>query len=189
MVAHLQASLGQPEALATIAKVRSLNAGEADVMLAELHLAQGDLDGASAALASAFAAFRADPWAFPRFVHMAVERAETIGRSAPAMAQRMIELLRQPFALKVSDRRRQMILALLTPVADLKAFCGDAFAALEPDVPWIGEVLAARRLCYAELGHPLLTTATRDLNDYVRMEGLPLSADAPAASAAASAAR
>ena len=86
----------------------------------------------------------------------------------------MIEALREPFAVKVADYRRRVAVAFLTSHADFKALCADAIGALEPNVPWAGDFLALRRDCYAETGNSRLAAATRELNDALSMEGLPL---------------
>jgi spermidine synthase len=174
MVADLQATAGAPEAIATIERLRQYHAGEADVMLAEALFAQRDYEGAAGALERAFAIFRRDPWALPRFTQKGVGRAQALGASNPALARRMIEALKEPFAVKVADHRRRVAIAFLTSAADFKALCADAIGALEPNVPWVGDFLALRRDCYAETGNARLAAATRELNEYLLMEGLPL---------------
>jgi spermidine synthase len=174
MVADIQATAAAPEAMNTIGRLHEFHSGEADVMLAELRAAQRDAEGAAAALERAFATFRRDPWALPRFTQKGVARAQMLGASNPALAPRMIEALRKPFAVKVADHRRRVAVAFLTNHADFKAMCADAIGALEPNVPWAGDFLALRRDCYAETGNSRLAAATRELNEYLSMEGLPL---------------
>jgi spermidine synthase len=184
MVADIQATAAAPEAMTTIERLREFQSGEADVMLAELRVAQRDPEGAADALERAFATFRRDPWALPRFTQKAVARAQMLGASSPALARRMIEALREPFAVKVADHRRRLAVAFLTSQADFKAMCADAIGALEPNVPWAGDFLSLRRDCYAETGSSRLAAATRELNEYLSMEGLPLDTgvSSPAAS-------
>ena len=174
MVADLQATAGAPEAMAMIERLRQYHTGEADVILAEALFAQRDYEGSAAALERAFAIFRRDPWALPRFTQKGVGRAQALGASNPAIARRMIEALKEPFAVKVADHRRRVAIAFLTSTADFKALCADAIGALEPNVPWVGDFLALRRDCYAETGSARLAAATRELNEYLLMEGLPL---------------
>ena len=88
----------------------------------------------------------------------------------------MIEALREPFAVKVADHRRRVAVAFLTSHVDFKALCVDAIGALEPNVPWAGDFLALRRDCYAETGDMRLAAATRELGEFLSMEGLPLNA-------------
>jgi hypothetical protein len=186
MVADIQATAAAPDAMNTIERLRAFHAGEADVMLAELRTAQRDADGAAAALERAFATFRTDPWALPRFTQKGVARAQMLGSANPALARRMIEALREPFAVKVADHRRRVAVAFLTSHADFKAMCADAIGALEPNVPWAGDFLALRRDCYAETGNSRLSAATRELNEYLLMEGLPLDAGVPSTPSRAS---
>ncbi len=72
MVADIQATAAAPEAMHTIEQLREFHSGEADVMLAELRVAQRDSEGAAAALERAFATFRRDPWALPQFTQKGV---------------------------------------------------------------------------------------------------------------------
>jgi spermidine synthase len=176
MVAEIQATSGVPEALATIERLRGYHTGEADVMLAEYSFARGDYDGAAAALERAFDTFRRDPWALPRFTQKAVARAQTLGTRIPAFAGRMIQALQEPFAVKVADIRRRVAVAFLTSHVDFKGMCTDAIGALEPNVPWAADFLALRRDCYAETGDVRLAAATKELGEYLSMEGLPLDA-------------
>jgi hypothetical protein len=180
MVAEIQATAGAPEALTTIERLRTFHSGEADVMLAELRFAQRDYEGTAAALEAAFAAFRRDPWALPRFTQKAVARAQALGSAIPGLAGRMIEALREPFVVKVADIRRRVAVAFLTSHVDFKGTCADAIGALEPNVPWAVDFLALRRDCYAETGDVRLAAATRELGEYLSMEGLPLDAGVPA---------
>jgi spermidine synthase len=181
MVAEIQASAGAPEAMQTIERLRQFHAGEADVMLAELRFAQRDLEGAAAALESAFATFRRDPWALPRFTQKAVTRAQMIGAASPAIARRMIDALREPFAVKVAEYRRLLAVAFLTTHVDFTTLCPSAVGALEPSVPWEGDFLLLRHRCYTETADSRLAAATRDLEEYFAMEGLPLNANVPSA--------
>ena len=133
MVADLQATAGAPEAMARRSTgSASIHAGEADVILAEALFAQRDYEGAAAALERAFAIFRRDPWALPRFTQKGVSRAQVLGAQNPAIARRMIEALKEPFAVKVADHRRRVAVAFLTSAADFKALCADAIGALNP---------------------------------------------------------
>ena len=184
MVAEIQATAGAPEALQTIERLRQFHAGEADVMLAELRFAQRDFEGAAAALESAFATFRRDPWALPRFTQKAVARAQVIGTADPAIARRMIDALREPFAVKVAEYRRLLAVAFLTTHVDFTTQCASAVGALEPSVPWESDFLLLRHRCYSETSDSRLAAATRDLEEYFAMEGLPLNANVPSTSLA-----
>jgi spermidine synthase len=189
MVADIQASAGAPEAIGTIERLRQFHSGEADVMLAELRTAQRDVEGAAAALESAFAAFRRDPWALPRFTEKGVSLAYMLGIANPAIARRMIVALGEPFSLKVNDHPRRVVVAFLTRQADFTGLCGNAIAALEPNVPFVHDFLALRRQCYEATGDPKLAVATRELNEFLSMQGLSLAAGLSSAPAPAARAR
>jgi spermidine synthase len=174
MVAHIQATAAAPEAIGTIERLRQLHSGEADVMLAELRFAQRDLEATAAALESAFATFRRDPWGLPRFTQEAVTLAGMIGNAKPAIARRMMAALAEPFSVKVAEHQRLVTVVLLTRQVDFNGLCRDAVGALEPHVPLVRDFLLLRRQCYQETGDARLPTATRELNEFLSMDGLPL---------------
>ena len=150
-------------------------------MLAEYNVARGDYEAAVTALERAFDTFRRDPWALPRFTQKGVARAQMLGSGIPSFAGRMAQALREPFAVKVADIRRRVAIAFLTSHVDFKGLCAGAIGALEPNVPWAADFLALRRDCYAETGDGRLAAATRELGEYLSMEGLPLDAGIPSA--------
>ncbi len=174
MVADFQAMAGAAEAAATIERLRHYHSGEADVMLAQLRFTERDLEGAAGALESAFATFRRDPWALPRFTQKGVALASAVGDASPALAARMLTALAEPFSVKVADHQRRTAVSLLTRHVDFRGLCRNAIDTLEPNVPWVGEFLMLRQRCYEETGDARLAVATRELNEYLSMQGVPL---------------
>jgi len=67
MVADFEADAGADDAMAAIERLRAFDGGEADTILAALRLRHSDVDGAAAALESAFRGFRTSPWAAFRY--------------------------------------------------------------------------------------------------------------------------
>ena len=57
---------------------------------------------------------------------------------------------------------------------DFKGACREPIGALEPYVPWTAAFLVRRRDCYQANDDPRLAAATRDLNDFLVREPLPL---------------
>ena len=187
MVADIQATAAAPEATHTIEQLREFHSGEADVMLAELRVGPARLPRAPPPRSSGRSRRSAG---IPGRCHDLRRRASPAPRCSARRTRRsrrrMIEALREPFAVKVADHRRRVAVAFLTSHADFKAMCADAIGALEPNVPWAGDFLALRRDCYAETGNSRLAAATRELNEYLSMEGLPLDTGVPSTPAAAS---
>ncbi|MCC7417317.1 MAG: fused MFS/spermidine synthase [Acidobacteria bacterium] len=179
MAAALAADEGLDEAEATIDALRAHDAGEADTLLATLRARQARDGDAAAALESAFAAFRREPWALLRLKEQAVDMAVLVGSRSPALAQRLFDALREPFSLRASEHDRLMALVSLARAADFRGLCRDAVGAFEPHVPWNAPFLSIRRGCYEMTGDPRLALATRELNDYLSGEPLPLAAGLP----------
>ncbi len=161
-------------ALPLIEQLRTFNDGEADVVLASLRVAQMRFDEAAGALQSAFQAFQTQPWAITSAKARALALAEVVGARSPALAHRMFDALRSPFAVDALDDQRMVTRATLARMADFKQLCRQAIGPLEPHVPWTPEFLSARRDCYAVVGDSHLRQATRDIIDFAAHEPLPL---------------
>lgn len=174
MLADIEATAGSDAALIYLGQLHRYQPGEADAILAELQFHQSRDEDAAASLESAFRRFRTDPWALTRFKRKAVGLAGPVAARSPATARRLLEALRDPFAVRAVDQERLTTIASLTQRVDFAAQCRSAVGALEPHVPWTWPFLSLRRECYAAAGDPRLEDATRDLNEFASREPLPL---------------
>jgi spermidine synthase len=170
MVADLEAETGSDGALAILEQLRTYQPGEAAALLATLRFRQGRLDEAATALEAAFADFRAHPWALYRFKERAVALAGAVGARHAVLAERMIDALDQPFALRALQDQRLTTVAALTRLADFKRLCPRAVGALEPEVPWTASFLTLRRDCYQAAGDPRSVRAARELDEFLSRE-------------------
>ena len=180
MAANLDAERGSDTALPLIERLRGYQPAEADTVLAILRLRQSKLPEAASALESAFARYRVDPWPLMRFKLKALALADELTTRDPQQARRLFDVLRQPFSVRVIDDRRLLMMVDLTTRFDFKGACREPVGALEPYVPWTAGFLVLRRDCYQANNDPRLAVATRELNDFLAHEPLPL---APAAGA------
>jgi spermidine synthase len=174
MAAAIATDTGSEEAPALIERVRQDSPGSAAALTASAHARAGRLDDAAAALETAFAEFRKDPWPLLRFKQRALDLAGDIGMKSPALAQRMMTALKDPFAVLATDEVRLLTIASLTRAADFPALCRGAIAPLEVSVPWTHGFLELRRTCYASSNDPRADEATRDLLEFALHEPLPL---------------
>lgn len=179
MLAALDADAGLDSAEPLIAALRAHDEGEADALLATLRFRQERDGEAVTALESAFARFRTGPWALLRFKEQAVATAGAIGDRTPVLAQRLYDALQQPFSLQSVEHDRVMMRVTLSRRADFRGLCRDAVGRLEPHVPWNVDFLTVRRGCYEITGDPRLEIATKELNEYLSRESLPLAAGLP----------
>jgi spermidine synthase len=176
MVAHLEADAGSEGALPRISAIRAFDPGEADAILATLRFRQGRDADAVTALESAFRTYRTDPWPLLRFKEQTTILAGMIGDRTPALARRLFDALKPPFALQSLENDRLVNAAFLSRHADFKGLCRDAVSKLEPYVPWNGEFLGLRFSCYQTVGDPRMGVAGRELKEFLAHEPVPLGA-------------
>jgi spermidine synthase len=174
MAAELEADAGSDTAIPLIEQLRGYQPAEADTVLATLRLRQSRINEAAAALESAFTRYRTDPWPLLRFKQRALGLADQLATRDPKQARRLFEVLRQPFSVHAIDDMRLTTMVDLTTRFDFKGACREAMNALEPHVPWTAGFLVVRRDCYQTNNDPRLAAATRDLNDFLAHEPLPL---------------
>jgi hypothetical protein len=174
MAADLEAEVGSDGALPLIEQLRHYQPAEADIILATLRLRQSRIDDAAAALESALVRLREDPWPTRRFKEKALTLAEVLSGRDSGVSRRLFVALRQPFSLRALDETRLVTLTNLSRRSDFVGTCREPIGALEPHVPWTAGFLSIRRDCYLATADSRLSAATRDLDDYVAHEPLPL---------------
>ncbi|HYM25922.1 MAG TPA: fused MFS/spermidine synthase [Vicinamibacterales bacterium] len=174
MAADIEADTGSDAAQPLIDQLRSYEPGEADTVLALLRLKQSRLDESAAALRAAFASFDSNPWPLVSFKQKALTLAGIVATQKPALARPLYDALARPFAIRAIDDVRLYTAAGLAATANDRALCRAPLSALEPYVPWRGDLLQLRADCYRATGDAHLRDAVRDLNDYNAREPQPI---------------
>ena len=174
MAADLEAEAGSDAALPLIEQLRAYQPAEADTILATLRLRQSRIAEGAAALQSALLRFRVDPWPRIRYKQKALAIATTFATTDPATSPRLYDALREPFVVHAVDADRKIAQLEVAATFDFKARCRVPIGELEPHVPWTRRFLAMRRDCYQLNGDPRAAIATRDLNDFIAREPLPI---------------
>jgi hypothetical protein len=176
MVADFAAEAGSDTALDLIAELRAYQPGEAAALEATLRFRQARFDEAAAALETAFADYRVNPWAQYQFKERAIALASAVGERSPALAARMFETLRHPLAVRAVQDQRLTTLAHLTRRVGFTRACLDIVPTLEPWPPWNRAFLTLRRECYQAAGDARVELASRELNELLAREPVPLAA-------------
>jgi spermidine synthase len=144
---------------------------ESDVLLAQAHAKDQQLDAATEMLRRAFIAYRANPWPDPQTMRDALELALDVAKSSPQRARRLDEALAKPFAALQHENTRRFARIAITPLYDE---CGartiEALGAAEPHPMWNRHVLTIRANCYALAKSPLSDQAWKDLARYEAAE-------------------
>jgi hypothetical protein len=155
--------VGDARAGGYLERLEAWNATEAGVIRARGLAIQGDLPGAAQGLAEAFVAARQDPWPHRPVMSDALAFAVQLAEHEPALGKVLFAALEEPFSVQMLEAVRQRTRVDLAERADFPGLCVEAFAALEPHVPWEVEMLRRRARCYEGAEHPLLEQARRDL--------------------------
>ena len=174
MAADLEAEAGSDTALPLIEQLRQYQPAEADTVLATLRMRQSRFEDAAAALVSAFARLRVDPWPQMRFKQKALNLAAAVSAGQPATSRRLFDALKEPFSVLAADTTRMVTRAELSVRFDFRGACQEGIGGLEPHVPWTQAFLVMRRDCYQATSDPRLPDAVRDLDEFLSREPLPL---------------
>ena len=142
--------------------------GQADA--ARLALRMGRPEQARDMLVSAFAGYRTDPWPAQSSMRRAVRLAEEVAAAQPSLGPSLFDALALPFAAGTAGEQRLFTRVLLTAVPGLEGRCREAFAALEPSVPWTEEYLRRRVACYGTAG-PYAARARAELAECRQQQG------------------
>jgi spermidine synthase len=166
MIADIGASSGDAKALPYIDRLRLYEPAEADVLLATLRMAEGQLSDSASAVEAAMTRLQTDPWPLPRFQERVFQIANRLAGRDQALSRRMLNALAQPLALYMLEDYRLVTRAQMTRLADFNVLCRDAVDALEPSAPWTQSFLQLRKDCFQASNDPRLPVATRDLNEF-----------------------
>lgn len=128
------------------------------------------MQDAIAALESAFAGYRRDPWAWPALMTRALALAIDLGGRDAVYAERWYAALRAPFVMDYARETRLNALLHLGYKLNFPQNGIEVLEELEPHVPWKRDVLTARVECYHAGAHPYLERAQRDLDKYLAMD-------------------
>jgi spermidine synthase/MFS family permease len=170
LVASGLAEAGDDGALSYIEGVRALQPVEADGILARLLARQGHWEEATRALEAALGRFHEEPWASSVLTLASLRLATELGNQDPALALRLFQRVREPFALYADEDDRLPAMAALLSRLNLTSSCAEALRPLEPHVLWNLNWLVLRRDCYAATRDPLAQKAASDLAEYLRYE-------------------
>jgi hypothetical protein len=153
---------------------------EADTLLAKLLVRQHKMDEAAGLVEAVLARLRDDPWPLHTYKEQALGLADTVARTSPAMAARMLVALAQPLALRAMEDARLQLAATMGMHVDNGQGCRTAVGALDPYAPWTAAFLQVRWDCYRRTGDARAAGAERDLAQFLAGEAMPLGRNVPA---------
>ncbi len=161
------AELGEAQCLDLIAPIASQYPAETAAIRAVYYWKRKDQAQAAAAVGGVCESLAENPLTIAAFVESALNLAMEIGNQDSGEGRRYFELLAKPLAGNRFEYQRTLIrlqLAENLGAAEMLA----ALAAVEPDPPWIGDVLRLRAEAYMAAKHPLADEAQRDWESYQR---------------------
>ena len=154
-----------PQAAAQLAREQPI---EAEMVMARWHFASGRIPQAAEHLLAAFHAYRQDPWVYRPLVQRTLPMAIRLAERDPRLGARIFEALSQPFSTRMFDHQRHLTRIQLSRLLGSSRLCAEAFAPLEPYVPWEDHMLTFRYECYQAAKSPLVEQARKDLEEYRR---------------------
>lgn len=123
----------------------------------------------------AFAAWRTDPWVRPELLQKTLSTAEALAAKCgdPALALRIYEALRQPFAVEILREARIAALVEIAPHTARNRGneqLREALANFGPYPLWTQSFLTRRTLAYRDFKDPLFEQSALDLNEFLNLE-------------------
>ncbi|HEV2847006.1 MAG TPA: fused MFS/spermidine synthase, partial [Thermoanaerobaculia bacterium] len=152
-----------PQAAAQLAREQPI---EAEMVMARWHLASGRIQEAADHLLAAFQAYRRDPWVYRPLVQRTFPMAIHLAEKDPALGNRVFAALSLPFSTDMFDHQRHLTRVRIARLLSSPRLCAEAFAPLEPHVPWDEQMLTFRYECYQAAKSPLLDRAREALETY-----------------------
>lgn len=174
LVAETSADVADEGADELIARLRTEQPAEADSCLARLRLRQGRHEEALAALEQALSRYRRDPWPSSLVMQGALDAALELAGQRTDLAPRVLEALREPFALRMLDEVRTEEAFLIASLDPPGPDCARLLEPVEPNVPFNREWLEYRVRCYLFTDHPLFLKAVAERDDFLSLSPAPL---------------
>lgn len=137
---------------------------------ARLLLRKGDVAGAARSLETLILTLREQPWGETRFIQRALRLSNEVATADRAAGLRIFDLLQTPFAVYAADYARAMLSIELLDAVGFEGRCQQAFAVLEPHVPFEEYLLKKRAQCYQKTGDPKLGLAIKEWERYMSRE-------------------
>jgi predicted membrane-bound spermidine synthase len=178
LFAEVAIRTNDPGALAAIESVDI--AADREMLSARWHHGRGDQRAAVGSLESAFVKLRTEPWASGRLINDALQLAEQLGQSDPAVALRLFDVVEAPWAVESKFIARNVLRVRLARAAHDTAKCVTAYQAFEPNVLWDRFLLETRLACYSSAGDPRTEAAAIDLKRFLDQSGQSFEPEKPA---------
>jgi hypothetical protein len=161
-LAHCYAEIGSDECLELLDPVAERFPAEAAAVRMIYYQKLHKSDEAVAAMEELCAAMRETGWTAFDGVRSALDYSVELAENDKEVGKRIFELLEQPFLVYRHDQTRQVARLSIAQTLGPK-YVVQALAPMEPNIPWLEDVLVSRAEAYAAEGHPLARRAEKDL--------------------------
>jgi hypothetical protein len=159
--ARAHAELGEAECLELLAPIEAKYLAESEAIRAVYLWTQQDTARAAAAIAEVYDSLARNPWTIAAIVRPAMSLSMKVADADAAAARRFFDQLEKPFAGNRFEHQRTLLRLMVAENLG-QEFVLEALEALEPNPPWMGELLKLRAETYAKAKHPLAAQAQRD---------------------------
>jgi len=164
------AAAGRPVPPEQVQALRDIAPEAADVLQASLAYRAHDTDQALTLLSGVFERLRTDPWPEADLMFTAMKMMGHIGVQDRTLAERILALLREPFASRVLDEQRLETAFQIATHHRMPSECVAFLAGLEPWVPWRQTLLERRVTCYEIAESPKFDRARVELAEFMAGE-------------------
>ena len=176
LVADGLAASGDDRASAAVDRLAEVLPTEALAIRAQISSQRGDWRATTSTLEEFFARLHRSPWLASGVQGRVYQLTVQAGRHGRDLARRLFAATSTPFLVGVGELPRQITRVGLAEEAGFWDHCVDAFADMEPFVPWRGHLLERRLQCYQKNASPLLERARDELAEWESAEPPPLDA-------------
>ena len=179
MLAHSLADSGDPAAMTYIDALRPLQPIEADTILGILRWKQNRTDEAAKLLHSAFVRYRDNPWPLAKVMDAGITALLELAADE-RLGPIVLDALSKRFSEWQLDEGRRSTYLL---AAYRSARCGkatmDSLAEYGPNIRWNPSALQIAEACYSQAASPLAPQASKDVDEFNRVERLAGAAPQP----------
>lgn len=139
----------------------------AQVLAAAVAYRAHDTERAVELLSSSFERLQEDPWPDADLMFVGLRMLGHIGVQHREFAERILDLLKEPFAARVLDEQRIDVGFQIAAHHGLGAECASWLGQFEPWIPWRQSLLEKRVACYELAQSPRLSRARAELAEFL----------------------
>lgn len=166
VLSHCMAEQAKQECLDLVAPLAESHPADVHAVRTICHWYGGQPEEAKASLQALVATLRDTPWGIDVLMQSALDRSIDIAKQDRESAEQVYRLLEQPMVANRFEYMRRIARVLIARDTADPEWISDAFAPLEPNVPWRLDLLETRAEAYRAAGRPLADKAAAEVERF-----------------------